>query len=606
MTRQQLLLIALLLIGVTLAVFWPSLDGEFLRYDEEAYLTRNPIVQQGLTADGVSWAFSLDPATIYWHPLTWLSHMIDVELYGLDPWGHHLGSVLLHALCTVLLFLLLVRATGLLWPAAWVAALFSLHPLHVESVCWAAERKDVLSAFFWMLTLLLYGEYAKRPVAGRYALVLMAFALGLMAKPMLVTLPFVLLLWDVWPLRRVADRGWGRLVMEKLPLLVLAGAASVMAFLVQRDLGAVSKLGELPLGIRLGNAVVSYAAYLRDTVWPLGLTTYYPHPRLGLDGADVALAGAALLVISALVVWQRRRLYLPVGWLWYLGTLVPVIGVVQAGDQARADRFTYIPLIGVFVMVAFGLHALLAGWAHTRGRRVGVGALAGVVLGALVSVTLFQIQTWQNSTALWERAVSVTRGNYFAHNNLGQAYNDTGRFAEAAEQYSTAIAFNPSWPQGYSNLGNALVKSGRVEEGIAQLEIALQKQNAVTGGRGDDITGVMHYSMGLALGAADRHAEAVTHLQRALELKPEFPAANYALGTRYEALGDHAAAVVQFREALRGQPGMIPARNNLAVALFRTGDYAGAWEQVQACREQGFEPAEGFVRALTERMPEPR
>lgn len=603
--RRLALLVCLALALLTLLVYWPSLDGEFLRYDEEAYVTKNPVVQQALNPEGIAWAFSLDPSTIYWHPLTWLSHMLDVQLFGLNPRGHHLGSVLLHTLSTLLLFLVLLRATGRFWPGAVVAVLFSLHPLHVESVCWIAERKDVLSGFFWMLTMGAYVLYVERPGAMRYVVVLVCFALGLMSKPMLVTMPFVLLLLDYWPLRRLSRENWPKLALEKLPFLVMAAAAGAMAFLVQRDLGAVSLLDELPLRIRLGNALVSYAGYLANTVWPVRLATFYPHPGLDLETWRVVVGGAVVVAVSAFVIWQRHRRYLTVGWLWYLGTLVPVIGLVQAGDQSMADRFTYIPLIGLFIMIAWGVPDLLPEKVKGRSRQLALGVPTAVVFLALTLLTSNQIATWQNSIQLWQRALVVTEGNYFAHNNLGQAFNDAGRYEEAAEQYAAATVLNPAWPEGYSNLGIVLTELGRTDEAIAEFQIALDKKYAQTGGLGDEVTGVFHYGMSLALAEAERRSEAIEHLRKALSLKSDFAAAHYALGKQLEVTKDYPGAIEQYREALRIEPGMIPAQNNLAVVLFYNGDHEGAWEAVAKCRALGFEPAEGFLRALGEKMPDP-
>ena len=605
MSARRATLVCLVLAVWTLVVFWPSLDGEFLRYDEEAYVTKNPVVQQGLTGESVAWAFSLDTRTIYWHPLTWLSHMLDLELFGMNPRGHHLGSLILHTLTTLLLFLVLLRATGNFWPSAVVAALFSLHPLHVESVCWIAERKDVLSGFFWMLTMGAYVLYVEKPGVARYVAVAVCFALGLMSKPMLVTLPLVLLLLDYWPLRRLSSENRLKLLLEKVPLLAMAVIAGVFAFLVQRDIGAVSQLDELPLGIRLGNALVSYAGYIGKMMFPARLATFYPHPGLDLEIWPVVMGASVVTAISAFVIWQRRRKVLTVGWLWYLGTLVPVIGIVQAGDQSMADRFTYIPLIGLFMMIAWGVPGLLPPGLTGRLRRLALGIPTAGVFMVLTVLTLFQIGTWQNSIALWQRAVAVTEGNYFAHNNLGQAMHDAGRLEEAAVQYAAAIELNPAWPQGYSNHGMVLTKLGRIEEAIEQLQIALEKKVARTGGIGDEVTAVFHYNLGLAHSEAGSAVEAMEQFELAILQEPGFAAAHYGLGTQLEAIHDYAGAVERYRATLLIDPGMVPAQNNLAVVLFVSGDLAGAWKAVADCRALGFEPAAGFLRALSEKMPEP-
>jgi tetratricopeptide (TPR) repeat protein len=604
-TRRTPIPVGLVLAVWTFLVFRPSLNGEYLRYDEEAYVTKNPVVQQGLTPEGTAWAFGLEKETIYWHPLTWLSHMADVELFGLDPRGHHAGSVLLHVLCTLLLFLVLLRMTGGLWPSAFVAALFALHPLHVESVAWIAERKDVLSAFFWMLTLGAYALYAERPGPGRYLAVVVCFVLGLMAKPMVVTLPFVLLLVDWWPLRRFSRATAGRRVLEKLPLLGMAAFSSGLTYLVQKNIGALGEPEALPLGIRLGNALASYGGYIGQMFWPLRLATFYPHSGADLEAGRV-LAGAAVVAgMSALVIWQRRRRYLTVGWLWYLGTLVPVIGLVQAGDQAMADRFTYIPLIGLFVMLAWGIAGLPGLQAPDRTRKLLLGVPAGGVLLGLTVLTVIQIGTWRDSISLWRRALAVTDKNYFAHNNLGQAYNDAGRYEEAAEQYAAGVALAPEWAEGHSNLGNVLVRLGRIDGALKELRIALELKYAQTEGRGDPVTGEIHLGMGLALAEANRVSEAREQFEKAIALKPDHAPAHYALGRLLLYIRDYSFAVGEFREAARLAPGMIAAHTNLAAALYLNGDHAGAWEAVAACRALGYEVDAAFLEALSDSMAEP-
>jgi len=592
-------------VAVTLLVYARSLGGEFLRGDDEPYVTRNPVVQSGLTPGGVAWAFRLQGHSANWHPLTWISHMTDVSLFGMHPAGHHTTNVLFHAASTLLLFLVLARATGRLWPPALVAALFALHPLHVESVAWIAERKDVLSTCFWMLTLGAYVRYVERPGAWRYGAVAGCLALGLMAKPMLVTLPFVLLLLDVWPLRRRQDRpgrpavGWGRLVGEKVPLFLLVALSSVVTFLVQEHSGAVSPVGDLPVSVRIGNAVASYGAYIGKMLLPVNLAAYYPHPGLGLDGSRVLAGSLVLAAVTALVLWQRRRAYLAVGWLWYLGTLVPVIGLVQVGDQAMADRYTYVPLVGLFVMIAWGGADLLGR------RRSGLAAgLAAAVLLPLAGVTWAQIGVWHDSASLYSHALRVTGPNHFTENNLAQALNDRGRTAEAAEHYAAAVALNPGWAEGYSNLGNALVKLGRTDEAIEKFRTALDLKHSQTAG-GDANTAVIEYSLALALVQAGRRDEARQHLREAVRLAPDLAVARFALGKELEVAGDRAGAIEQYRAAVAAEPGMFPAWNNLAVELYRDGDYVGAWKAVDAGRALGHEPAAGFLKALSARMPDP-
>ncbi|NIQ87873.1 MAG: hypothetical protein GWN93_01765, partial [Deltaproteobacteria bacterium] len=405
-------------------------------------------VHKGLTRESFIWAFTTtDEAN--WHPLTWLSHMVDCQLYGLNPAGHHLTNVLLHSASTVLLFLILLGMTGSRWRSALVAALFALHPLHVESVAWVAERKDVLSTLFWMLTLWAYLAYTKRPERKRYLLIIVAFTLGLMAKPMLVTLPFVLLLLDYWPLKRIelgqsasglpaanqpstiAEKPGAqafRLLLEKTPLFVLTAASSVVTFVVQKSEGAVGALEVYPLKIRVANALVSYVSYIIKMIWPQNLAVFYPHPGQSLPMWQAVAAGILLVLISIAVIRAgRRQPYLPVGWLWYLGTLVPVIGLVQVGAQAMADRYTYVPLIGLFIMAAWGVPELMKKWHH---RRVALVVSAALVLFALMTCARLQLRHWKNSIALLSHAHAVTAKSYLVHNNLGSALNELGKYDE--------------------------------------------------------------------------------------------------------------------------------------------------------------------------------
>ncbi len=492
-----------------------------------------------------------------------------------------------------------------------MAALFALHPLHVESVAWISSRKDVLSTFFWLLTMGAYFRYARRPHWLRYLATLCFLGLGLLSKPMVVTLPFVLLLLDYWPLRRVdalhahgmsVPAAWTRLVVEKAPMVLMVVGASILTYISQQSMGAVSTLAQLPLAERLRNAVTAYAAYLGKTILPVGLSPYYPLPVGGVPVAKVLVAAAVLLVVTALVVWQRRRRSLTVGWLWYLGTLVPVIGVVQIGDHAMADRFTYVPLIGVFIMLAW---TVPAAWIEAGGAKALRGRVAaGAVLLALSTLTWIQVGYWHDTVSLYSHAVKVTRNNYFALNNLAQGLQDEGRFAEAAQQYSRAVALNPEWAEGHSNLANALAHTGKTDEAVAEFDRALALKRAQTGGL-DPNSATIAFSKATALVQAGRSAEAVEPLRTAVRINPDLAPAQYLLGTLLEQSKDYEGAIRCYREALRVAPESIPARNNLAVMLFRTGDYAGAWREVKQCRARGFEPAPGFVQALSEKMAEP-
>lgn len=443
--------LALGLAALTFAAYFSVLSNGFVSYDDGKYVTENPHLRAGLSTDTVVWAFTTFRAS-NWHPLTWLSHAFDVQLYGMNPLGHHLTSLLLHIANVVLLYWLLFRMTTSPWKSAFVAALFAVHPLHVESVAWVAERKDVLSTFFWMLTMLAYVRYAESPSAGCYLPVIILFAIGLLAKPMLVTLPLVLLLLDYWPLRRGPILG--RLT-EKIPLLVLAAGSCVVTFVAQRSGGSVADLGRFTLAERIGNALVSYVTYIGKAFWPSKLACFYPHPGSGLPAWQPILAAVGLIGFTGIVIkLSVRRPYLLTGWLWYLVALVPVIGFVQVGFQAMADRYTYIPLIGIFVMIAWGIPESMGACeyegvsarkrppARSRPLRHSqtrtpthshtlLAATAALVLAVLAWRTSVEVRYWHDEVTLFERALAVTHGNYVAHNNLGRALADQRQIGRA-------------------------------------------------------------------------------------------------------------------------------------------------------------------------------
>jgi len=456
-----------------------------VNFDDPSYVTENRSVQQGLTRDTLRWAITTTQEA-NWHPLTWLSHALDYQLFGLIPAGHHLTSVLLHVLNTMLLFLLLWRVTGATGRSLFVAALFALHPINVESVAWVAERKTVLSMLFFLLALGAYGWYARRPNIGRYLPVAVLFALGLASKPMIVTLPFALLLIDCWPLCRVL--GWSspssafpvpqwrlsRLLLEKLPLIAIAVASSLVTMAVQH--GAME--GGVPLGVRFANAVYSYSIYLGKTLWPLRLSAFYPYKGYALSGWEILLY---LLFLSGFSVWiwrKRSHKYLCVGWLWFLGTLVPMIGVVQVGDQGMADRYAYLPLIGIFVILAWGGDDLTRSWGASSRLRAGVAA---VMIGAFSLLTWRQIGTWKSNYALWSHAVESTKNNYMAENFLGESvllasFQATGQRSSevAAVHFRNAVRINPNDATSRINLGAELHENGQLTEAVAQYLAALQ------------------------------------------------------------------------------------------------------------------------------------
>jgi tetratricopeptide (TPR) repeat protein len=562
-----------LVLGVAVAaVFSGALNCAFVDYDDGDYVFSNPAIQHGLTAHSARWALTTGAAS-NWHPLTWLSHELDVSLYGLHPAGHHLTSLLLHAANAVLLLLLLRRLTGALWRSAFVAALFALHPLRVESVVWVSERKDVLSGLFFLLTIaawLRYAEECKMQNAKCkmfYAGALVLFALGLMAKPMLVTLPFVLLLLDYWPLRRQA--GPVRLLTEKIPFFILAAASSVVTYRVQQQGGAVS--GALTLGGRLANAVISCVRYLGKTVWPVDLSVLYPHPGHWPAG-QVAAAAIFLALVTALVVWRARpQPWLAVGWFWFLGMLAPAIGVVQVGLQSMADRYTYLPLCGVFIMVVWGANDCLGG---TRAGKTILAILGGLAVTACAVLTPRQVRYWQNSETLFTRAVAVTKNNYLACNNLGFYLSNQGQYASAIPWYQRALAIKSDYAEALNNLGFALDKQGHYQEAVAQYELALSADPKLT---------EAHNNLGNALASLGRADDAVREYQTALQENPRHAGAHNNYGIALAMHGRLDEAIAQFHLALASQENYPGAHSNLGNALAAQGKWDDAAREYAVC-----------------------
>jgi Flp pilus assembly protein TadD len=564
-------LVYLLLIFATLVVFHRLPTHDFINLDDNLLVYENPQVLAGLSKEGAIWAFTQYHAE-YWHPVTWLSHMLDSQLFGLRPGLHHLTSLLFHLANCVLLLLILRKMTGALWRSAFVAALFAIHPLHVESVAWVAERKDVLSAFFWFLTIWAYARYAEQPGLKRYLLVLLFFGLGLMAKPMVVTLPFVLILLDYWPLgrlqlhtvRTVSDfdiptSSLFHLVREKIPLFVLTAVTIVATVVVQEKVGALKSLEAFPLTTRIANALVSYTGYIAKMIWPHNLAVYYPHPGT-IPVWQVAGSGLLLLCISVMVIKAaKNRPYLTVGWLWYLGTLVPVIGLVQVGSQAMADRYTYLSLVGLFIMIAWGLPSLLAGWRH--GRNAFAIASAILLLGC-VAGTWRQVGHWQNSITLFQHTVNVTSDNHFAHNNLGVALARGGRLGEATYHYSQALRIKPDRAEVHNNLGNALAAQGNVDRAVDHYYQALEI---------DPNNARAYNNLGNLLANQGKTEEALNHYTEALRLEPDYVGAHYNLGTALAEQGRTEEAINHLTEALRIMPYWAGAHNNLGVLLERRG-----------------------------------
>jgi len=593
-SRRLILGVCLFLVAITWLVFGQTLGHEFVNFDDHVYVYENPVITGGLTLPGITWAFTHSHAR-NWHPLTTISHMLDCQLFGLKAGGHHFTNVLLHMIAVVLLFLVLrdmtgaPSRTGSVWRSAFVAALFAIHPLHVESVAWISERKDVLSGVFFMLTLGAYVRYARQPSAARYIMMSILFACGLMSKPMLVTLPFVLLLLDYWPLGRgpaFADppsperfgesRATPRqadvssqwsvvcgLVFEKTPLLALSAASCLATLLVQRQ--AAGSIDQLPFAWRVNNAIVTSIAYIWQMLWPVKLAVFYPHPDNRLLLWQVILALMFLIgITAAAIALRQRRPYLITGWLWYLGMLVPVIGLVQVGEQARADRYTYLPQIGLYLALTWTIADLSASWRH---RREILGVAAATLITALTCRAWIQTSHWKNSEMLWTHTLAVTTDNDVAHNNLGFIFLQRGELDEAISHFQTALNIRANNSQTHynlgsalvhNNLGNALVRKKLVDEAITHYEKAVELRPDYADG---------HYNLGSALLQEGRIDEAIAHWQKTVSIQPKDAEAHTTLGDALLRKGEIGQAIAHYQAALEFSPQSISTLNNLAWAL---------------------------------------
>jgi tetratricopeptide (TPR) repeat protein len=527
----------------------------FVNYDDPVYLAQNPNVRDGLTASGIVWAFSHSFAG-NWFPLTWISHMLDCQLFGLDAGAHHFTNLVLHTAATLLLFAVLNRITRARWQSAFVAAVFAIHPLHVESVAWIAERKDVLSAFFWMVTLWTYARYVERPGRARYLWTLAAFALGLMAKPMLVTLPVILLLLDYWPFAR------GLRIKEKLPFFALSAAVCVVTYFAHVQAKAVISLETIPATLRIENALISYAAYIEKMFWPSSLAVFYPYLKSEL-ALPAVLAAIGLAGVTSLV---RLRPYLLVGWLWYLVTLAPVIGLIQAGLQARADRYMYLPMIGLAIMIAWGGAELL----HFRPQAQ--LALAATALAACAIVTWMQVAYWQDGVTLFQRAVDVTGDNYVARFNLAHDLRERGDTDGAIRQLREAVRIQPDSGFAHNELGDLLGKQGQLDEALTELrqaEVSLPDDAA------------LHYRIGILLGTAGHAQQAADELSQSIRLNPNNADAHRNLGISLAMMERLPEAIVEFRTAVELNPDDANARFNYGVALVNVGQTREAVAQLE-------------------------
>jgi tetratricopeptide (TPR) repeat protein len=589
--------VCLALVAITWFVFGQTLRHDFVDFDDHVYVYQNPVITRGLSVDGVLGAFT-HPHARNWHPLTTISHMLDCQLFGLKAGGHHFTNVVLHTIAVLLLFFVLKQMTGAFWPSAFVAAVFAIHPLHVESVAWVSERKDVLSAVFFMLTLGAYVRYVRKPSLGRYLAVALCLALGLMSKPMLVTVPFVLLLLDYWPLERFSEKRT-RLVLEKIPLLALSAPSCIATLLVQHY--AKGAMDQLPFAWRLSNAAVSYVAYIWQMSWPVQLAPFYPHPNDQLPLWQVLLANAFLIAVSVLAIhWRKERPYILTGWFWYVGMLVPVIGLVQVGEQARADRYTYLPQIGLYVLIVWGVTNLIAptimrnsglrlgatgvravtrrtrevraDGPHGRGYQPLYAAIGAAILIALSWRAFVQTSYWKNAEMLWNRTLAVSPANDMAHNNLGFLFLRRGELDQAISHFEKALEIRSSHAFTQYNLGGALIENnlataltrkGLLEEAIDHYEKAAKMRPDY---------GDVYLNLGSVLFGQGRTDQAIALWQKAATTQPEDGGFHTVLGNAFLKKGLRKDAIAEYKLAARSSPQDPLPRNNLAWLLATCAD----------------------------------
>ncbi len=570
--RQYLeLMVCIVLVIATLIAFGQLPGHDFVNMDDNVYVTENPYVQKGLSFRNIKWAFTTTYAE-FWHPLTWLSLMLDVQLFGLNPSGFLFMNLAFHVASTLFLFLAFSRMTGEIWQSGFIAAMFALHPLHVESVAWIAERKDVLSTCFWMLTMWSYSRYVERPGLCRYLLVTIFFVFGLMAKTMLVTLPFVLILLDYWPLNRFqctvsstsqplnfSTSRLFRLIREKIPLFIFTiGACAITIIANQKGLENPSVN---PMFIeRVSNALVSYIAYIWKMIWPVNLAAFYPFPEKILYWQVAGACFLLILLTIGAILTIRRCPYFMVGWLWYLGTLVPVIGLVQVGPFSMADRFTYIPLIGLFIIVGWGVTELVG---KTKYGKAGLVVVATMFLITIGTITRSQVRHWTDSVTLYEHVIKVTESNYLAHYNLGNVLRESGRFDEAIDHYRMSVPIHPNPKKPHNNMGIALTALGRFDEAVFHCSEALRLDPLLIGA---------HNNIGEALVALNRIDEAISHYTKALNIDPDSVETYNNLGTALLAQGSIEKAIEQYTKALQVDSMNVLSHRNIGLALIRNGE----------------------------------
>jgi protein O-mannosyl-transferase len=573
--KHKQIIIGLLLAATTLLIYWQVQDFDFVNYDDQVYVTENLHVQRGLTVENIKWAFTAKEAG-FWHPLTWLSLMLDYQLFKLNPAGYHWTNLLFHLANTLLLFLVLQRMTGTLWRSGFVAALFALHPLHVESAAWIAERKDVLSAFFWMATMGAYAFYVERPGLGRYLAIILLFAFGLMAKPMLVTLPFVFLLLDYWPLRRfkmtaadIKDKSFIILIVEKIPLFVMVLVASILVYSTQLKASALTTFDNLPMGARIGNAIVSYFTYLSKMIIPVDLTSFYPHPEQ-FSMWHVMSSLTVILLISAFSLrYVKRFPYMAVGWFWFLGALMPVIGLVQVGAYAMADRFTYLPLVGMFIFVIWGGYDALRDLKYGK---IVLSSMSILVLLLMSIISWHQISHWQNSVSLFRHMVLVTDNNYFAYNGLGNALWQKGQYTEAADNYLKSLKIKPDYAEAHNNLGILWMTLGDISKAEYQFREAIRFKKDYA---------LAYNNMGTVYIRQGKLSEAIDCFAMSIKINPEFVEAYNNMGIVLTKEGKLDDAVGIFKRVISMSAGNIDAYLNLGNALLQKGQISDAVHQLE-------------------------
>jgi len=563
--KYHFILICVFLIAAIVAVYWPVYKYDFVKYDDDVYVTDNIHIQSGFNWQSIRWAFTASCAG-NWHPVTMLSHTLDYQLFKDWAGGHHITNILFHIVNTLILFYVLTLMTASIWPSAFVAAAFALHPLHIESVAWVAERKDVLSTFFWLLTMLAYVRYVKNPKLKWYLAAFVLFVLGLMSKPMLVTVPFVLLLLDYWPLERKIS--W-RLLIEKVPFFICSFVSCVVTFLAQQKGGAVVAFESFGLATRINNAVVSCLAYITKMIWPSRLAVLYPHPGDNLSTTKVVISGIILLLISIYVVYQtRRHKFFAVGWFWFLGTLVPVIGLVQVGIQAMADRYSYIPLIGLFIIIAFGAKEFIP-----KRRYKILAVLTAVILIGWGITAGRQLRYWKDSISLFEHTLAVTENNYHIYSNYATYLTGLGRFNEAIEQFDKLLAVRPASAEAHNNLGSALIKAGKVDLAVEHFRLAIKYKPGFP---------QAYCNIGFVLLEQGKLEESVPYFKQALKIKPDYIGAYTDLARAFMELKKFDETIETCGKALKFDPDNVFVRGYLGMAL------AGVGKTDEAIKEISF------------------